>query len=153
MDAMSEYLQMRMKSKLIVITSVITAYICKQCDFRPEIYRYIRRVCRQKLVLLLNIYCEIFLESKHEPLNIKHGNRFVIHILRKLCQAVTSSQKFLCMSEKKNICRWPGRAHDTWVWHKSPLCKDLPELCHIEGQRIHETFHIIGDSAYPLRTI
>ena len=36
------------------------------------------------------------------------------------------------------------------MWHKSPLCKDLPELCHIEGQRIHETFHIIGDSAYPL---
>ena len=35
------------------------------------------------------------------------------------------------------------------MWHKSPLCKDLPELCHIEGQQIHETFHIIGDSAYP----
>ena len=36
------------------------------------------------------------------------------------------------------------------MWHKSPLCKELAELCYIEGQMIQETFHIIGDSAYPL---
>ena len=36
------------------------------------------------------------------------------------------------------------------MWHRSPICKDLPELCNIQGQRIDETFHIIGDSAYPI---
>ena len=46
--------------------------------------------------------------------------------------------------------RWPGRAHDARVCHRSPLYKDLPELCHIDGLRIDKTFHIIGDSAYPL---
>ena len=46
--------------------------------------------------------------------------------------------------------RWPGRAHDARVWHRSPIFKALPDLCYIEGQRIDETFHIIGDSAYPL---
>ena len=45
---------------------------------------------------------------------------------------------------------WPGRAHDSRVWHKSPLFSELPDLCYIEGLRIDETFHIIGDSAYPL---
>ena len=32
----------------------------------------------------------------------------------------------------------------------SPLCKDLPDLCQMENQRIDETFHLIGDSAYPM---
>ena len=36
------------------------------------------------------------------------------------------------------------------MWHQSPLYKDLPQLCHIDGLRIDKTFHIIGDSAYPL---
>ena len=46
--------------------------------------------------------------------------------------------------------RWPGRAHDARVWHRSPIFKALPDLCYVEGLRIDETFHILGDSAYPL---
>ena len=56
-------------------------------------------------------------------------------------------------SMKNNVSfynRWPGRAHDAQVWHMSPLCKDLHELCLFDNQRIDETFHIIGDSAYPM---
>ena len=55
---------------------------------------------------------------------------------------------------KDKICfyyRWPGRAHDSHVWHKSPLYEELPDLCYyVEGLCIDETFHLIGDSAYPL---
>ena len=36
------------------------------------------------------------------------------------------------------------------MWHRSPLFKSLPDLCHVEGLRIDQTFHILGDSAYPL---
>ena len=36
------------------------------------------------------------------------------------------------------------------MWQKSPLFKDLAELCEIENQRIQDTFHIIGDSAYQM---
>ena len=45
---------------------------------------------------------------------------------------------------------WPGRAHDARVWQQSPLCKDLPDLCYVEHQRLDQTFHIIGDCAYPM---
>ena len=47
-------------------------------------------------------------------------------------------------------CRWPGWAHDARVWLNSDPCRDLPGLCHFPDQRLDETFHIIGDSAYPL---
>ena len=68
------------------------------------------------------------------------------------------SENLVCgepqLSEKLQIhvfnFRWPGRAHDARVWQKSPLFKDLAELCDIENQRLQETFHIIGDSAYPM---
>ena len=30
------------------------------------------------------------------------------------------------------------------------MFKALPDLCYIKGQRIDQTYHIIGDSAYPL---
>ena len=46
--------------------------------------------------------------------------------------------------------RWPGRAHDARVYAQSPLAEELAELCHVENRRLDETFHIIGDSAYPL---
>ena len=45
---------------------------------------------------------------------------------------------------------WPGRAHDARVYAQSPLAEELSDLCHVENRRIDETFHIIGDSAYPL---
>ena len=46
--------------------------------------------------------------------------------------------------------RWPGKAHDAQVWAKSPLCEDLADLCYVEDRRLDETYHILGDSAYPL---
>ena len=52
--------------------------------------------------------------------------------------------------EKYKNFRWPGRAHDARVWQKSPLFKKLPDLCYFENQRIDQTYHIIGDSAYPM---
>ena len=32
----------------------------------------------------------------------------------------------------------------------SPLFQDLPDLCHFDNLRIDQTFHLIGDSAYPM---
>ena len=54
------------------------------------------------------------------------------------------------LNKQKKIFRWPGRAHDARVFNRSPLCKDLPDLCYILGQRLDQTYHILGDSAYPL---
>ena len=45
--------------------------------------------------------------------------------------------------------RWPGKAHDARVWAKSPLSEDLADLCYIQDRRLDETYHILGDSAYP----
>ena len=36
------------------------------------------------------------------------------------------------------------------MFAQSPIAEDLNDLCHVENKRIDETFHIIGDSAYPL---
>ena len=48
------------------------------------------------------------------------------------------------------LCRWPGRAHDARIWNKSPLKEILGELMDVGNLRIDDTFHIIGDSAYPM---
>ena len=36
------------------------------------------------------------------------------------------------------------------MYAQSPLAEELANLCYIEDRRLDETFHIIGDSAYPL---
>ena len=67
--------------------------------------------------------------------------------------AEVSTLSFFFFSEIKklcNFCRWPGRAHDARVFAQSPLAEDLGELCYVPDRRIDETYHIIGDSAYPL---
>ena len=46
--------------------------------------------------------------------------------------------------------RWPGRAHDARVFAQSPISEDLADLCYIEDRCLDETFHVIGDSVYPL---
>ena len=46
--------------------------------------------------------------------------------------------------------RWPGRAHNARVWNQSPLHDDLDELCYFPNQLIAETYHLLGDSAYPV---
>ena len=47
-------------------------------------------------------------------------------------------------------CSWPGKAHDARVFNHSPLREDLTELCHVPDRHLVETYHILGDSAYPL---
>ena len=49
-----------------------------------------------------------------------------------------------------NNFRWPGRAHDARVWLKSPLSGKLAKLCHVEGEQLEDSYHILGDSTYPL---
>ena len=50
----------------------------------------------------------------------------------------------------KCYSRWPGRCHDARVWFNSPLFDRIADLCHSDERRLDETYHIIGDSAYPL---
>ena len=54
------------------------------------------------------------------------------------------------INEQIIICRWPGKAHDARVWAKSSLSEDLADLCYVQDRHLDETFHILGDSAYPL---
>ena len=61
-------------------------------------------------------------------------------VLHSLCKA----SKFIF------YFRWSGRAHDARVFAQSPIAQQLPDLCHVEDKRLDETYHIIGDSAYPL---
>ena len=45
---------------------------------------------------------------------------------------------------------WPGQAHDARVWQKSPISARLADLCYVEGLRLEDSYHILGDTAYPL---
>ena len=45
---------------------------------------------------------------------------------------------------------WPGKAHDARVFNHSPLREELADLCYVPNQCLDETYHILGDSAYPL---
>ena len=45
---------------------------------------------------------------------------------------------------------WPGKAHDARVFNHSPLREKLADLCYALNQHLDETYHILGDSAYPL---
>ena len=40
--------------------------------------------------------------------------------------------------------------HDARIWNKSPLKEVLIELMECRNVRIDETYHILGDSAYPM---
>ena len=51
---------------------------------------------------------------------------------------------------QKCHCSWPGHAHNGRVYGLSPLAEELSELCYVEDRRLDETFHILGDSVYPL---
>ena len=44
---------------------------------------------------------------------------------------------------------WPGRAHDAMVWKNSPIRQDLPQLLHVPGRTLMNTYHIVDNSAYP----
>ena len=44
---------------------------------------------------------------------------------------------------------WPGRAHDSMVWKNSPIKQELPQLLHVTGRTLINTYHIVADSAYP----
>ena len=46
---------------------------------------------------------------------------------------------------------WPGRSHDARVFRMNPLFRTLPgRLRHRQVNRLSETYHILGDSAFPL---
>ena len=46
---------------------------------------------------------------------------------------------------------WPGRSHDARVFRSNPLYNTLPgHLRHRQIPRLFETYHIVGDSAFPL---
>ena len=46
---------------------------------------------------------------------------------------------------------WPGQSHDARVFRMNPLYQTLPGcLQHQQVNRLPETYHIVGDSAYPL---
>ena len=46
---------------------------------------------------------------------------------------------------------WPGISHDSRVFRHNPLYNTLPARLRCAGVvRLSETYHIVGDSAYPL---
>ena len=46
---------------------------------------------------------------------------------------------------------WPGRSHDARVFRMNPLYRTLPgRLRHRQVNHLSETYHILGDSAFPL---
>ena len=45
---------------------------------------------------------------------------------------------------------WPGKAHDARVFDHSLLREELADLCYVADQCLDKTYHILGDSAYPL---
>ena len=44
---------------------------------------------------------------------------------------------------------WPGRAHDAVVWKKSLICEHLQKLLYVVGRSLVNTYHLVGDTAYP----
>ena len=46
--------------------------------------------------------------------------------------------------------RSAGRAHDTKVWQRSPLHNLFSDHCHMDDRTLEDSYHILGDSAYPL---
>ena len=46
---------------------------------------------------------------------------------------------------------WPGISHDSRVFRNNPLFNTLPDrLRHRAVARLSESYHIVGDSAFPL---
>ena len=75
-----------------------------------------------------------------KPFNIKLFNNFTI-------QAVTSYDlRFMDV-----FVGWPGRSHDSRVFRHNPLYRTLPDrLLAPQPRPIVETYHIVGDSAFPI---
>ena len=46
---------------------------------------------------------------------------------------------------------WPGRSHDSRVFRHNPLYRSLPDrLRSPQPTPLVETYHIVGDSAFPI---
>lgn len=45
---------------------------------------------------------------------------------------------------------WPGCSHDAWVFRHSNLAHRLQDLLNVPGCTIHDSYHLVGDGAYPL---
>ena len=46
---------------------------------------------------------------------------------------------------------WPGRSADGAVLKHSPLSKELHQLMDSDATYITDTYHIVGDKAFPLK--
>ena len=88
-------------------------------------------------------------ESMHLRVEVKEHQRVAyynylhwhsIH-LQGICDA---NHKFIDV-----FVGWTGRTHDAVVWKKSPICEDLSKLLNVEGRLLVNTYHIVGDTAYP----
>ena len=73
-------------------------------------------------------------------------------ILRINSHYLSLSSVPLHLSEiKKTKCTFSYRwAYDARVWLYSPLHEKLPNLCHDDNRSIEDSYHILGDSTYPL---
>ena len=45
---------------------------------------------------------------------------------------------------------WPGRSADGSVLKHNPLSQTLPELMDNNSEYLRDTYHIVGDKAFPL---
>ena len=76
---------------------------------------------------------------------VLHKLIFSFFVLTAFCQGFScNKQTFI------SHCSWPGKAHDTRVFNNSPVREELADLCYVPDQRLDKTYHILGDSAYPL---
>ena len=71
---------------------------------------------------------------------------FLSHMLLHFKAVATYDLRFLDI-----FAGWPGRSHDSRVFTNNPLYVTLPGyLRHRQIHRLSETYHIVGDSAFPL---
>ena len=59
--------------------------------------------------------------------------------------ACTPDQRFIHI-----FVGWPGRAHDSRVYRGLGLPEILDNLLHIQGPSLEDSYHILGDSAFPM---
>lgn len=48
-------------------------------------------------------------------------------------------------------CGDPGRANDAGVFNRSTLSRSLQQCLHVQNRSLLESYHIVADSAYPLK--
>ena len=72
-------------------------------------------------------------------LNIRKNNLHTISGTRSICWCIET-----------RFCRWPDRSADGSVLKHSPLSQTLPQLMDNNSEYLTDTYHIMGDKAFPL---